>query len=217
MNDSFRTLLSLAMAGMLALPALAEDALSAPDARKQPPLANPPPVSANGDQAVEPADVVDQRAGFTVPTPGKSTPVPTFPPASTRKNDFDDHLKKTAVLPTKSSATPTPKPRSPASKKGDPTVTTIPNPAWGDKVIFRVMTSGPAKARIVVYDRFFNKVADLSGDGQRLFDILWSLKNVSEGLYYYQVEVVDAAAGQTRMLPMQNFAVMKDESPENTR
>ncbi len=74
------------------------------------------------------------------------------------------------------------------------------------------MSKGPAKARVVVYDRFFSKVADLSGEGDRLFDILWSLKNVAEGIYYYQTEVIDAATGQSQILKMQSFAVMRDQT-----
>lgn len=92
-----------------------------------------------------------------------------------------------------------------------PGVTTIPNPARGDKVIFRVMTKGPAKARIVVYDRFFSKVKELDGEGDHLFDLIWSLKKVSEGIYHYQTEVIDTSTGESKILSMQSFAVMKDD------
>lgn len=200
---SFCTFLALGTISTIVPPAFADDALSAPKTNSQPKLENPSPSSVDNDKSIEPADVVDQKAGFIIPTPGKWTSVPTPP--------------FTPAAKSKPTPTPTTKPRTSSLKKGEPTVTTIPNPAWGDKVIFRVMTSGPAKARIVVYDRFFNKVADLSGDGERLFDILWSLKKISEGLYYYQVEVADTVSGQTRMLPMQNFAVMKDETPNGDR
>lgn len=82
-------------------------------------------------------------------------------------------------------------------------------------MIFRVMVKKAAKAQIVVYDRFFNKVTQLSGEGDHLFDILWSLKKVQEGLYYYQTQILDKATGQAQMLPMQSFAVMKDDSADN--
>ncbi len=76
------------------------------------------------------------------------------------------------------------------------------------------MTSGAAKAHIVVYDRFFNKVVELEGEGDQLFDILWSLKTVPQGIYYYQCQIDDTQAGTGKTLPMQNFAVMKDEAPK---
>ncbi len=95
-----------------------------------------------------------------------------------------------------------------------PKVTTIPNPVWGDKVIFRVMTASAAKAHVVIYDRFFNKVDELEGEGDQLFDILWSLKKIPQGIYYYQSQIDDPKAGTSKTLPMQNFAVMKDEQPQ---
>lgn len=88
-------------------------------------------------------------------------------------------------------------------------VTVIPNPAWGTKLSFRVMLPAPSLVRIHIYNRnleFFDKIEK---EGNKVFDILWSLKNVPEGLYYYQVQVVDKKTGKVTMLPQANFAVMK--------
>lgn len=162
----------------------------------------------------EPADVVGQN-GETAPegipssspTPSLRNPSFTVTPSPTPVSKPDIHSKKTSTP----NRTPLPSP-TPAL----PNITTIPNPAYGDKVIFRVMTKDPAKVHIVVYDRFFSKVKELHGEGDRLFDILWSLKKVSQGIYYYQAEITDTATGGSQMLKMQSFAVMKDEmAPEN--
>lgn len=91
------------------------------------------------------------------------------------------------------------------------TVTTIPNPARGKKMSFRVMSAGPCKVRIKIYNRFFDPVAKLEQEGDHLFDIIWSLKNIPEGPYLYQVLVDDKTSGETTKLPQQKFWVMKDE------
>jgi hypothetical protein len=88
-------------------------------------------------------------------------------------------------------------------------VTVIPNPAWGTKLTFRMMLPAPSLVRIRIYNRnleFFDKIEK---EGNKVFDILWSLKNVPEGLYYYQVQVVDQKTGKVTKLPLANFAVMK--------
>jgi len=88
-------------------------------------------------------------------------------------------------------------------------VTVIPNPAWGTKLSFRVMLPAPSLVRIHIYNRnleFFDKIEK---EGNKVFDILWSLKNVPQGLYYYQVQVVNQKTGKVTMLPQANFAVMK--------
>ena len=132
----------------------------------------------------------------TTPTPAiTTTPIPT-PTAG----------KPPTHTPTPNrTASPVPTPKLPA-------ITTIPNPAYGDKVIFRVMTLGPAKVQIVVYDRFFNKVKELQGEGERLFDVLWNFKKIPQGIYYYQAQITDTATGGPQMLKMQSFAVLKDDA-----
>jgi hypothetical protein len=96
--------------------------------------------------------------------------------------------------------------------KSKPKVTVIPNPASGAKLSFRVMAPGPCKVKIRVTNRFFDVVAKLDKEGSALFDIIWSLKNVSEGIYYYQAIIEDKATGQITQLPLQKFVVLK--SPE---
>jgi hypothetical protein len=90
-----------------------------------------------------------------------------------------------------------------------PKVTTIPNPARGNKMTFRIMTAGPAKARIRIYDRFMDPVAEPVKEGNKLFDILWSLKDVPEGIYCYQAQIEDTTTGEITKLPQQKFVVLK--------
>ncbi len=71
------------------------------------------------------------------------------------------------------------------------------------------MTAVPSKVKIRVYNRFFDNVATLSKEGNGLFDILWSLKGVSEGIYHFQAQVEDKTTGQVSQLPIQKFVVMK--------
>ena len=102
----------------------------------------------------------------------------------------------------------TPKPTIVADKSL-PNVTVIPNPARGKKLNFRVMAAGPCKVRIRVNNRFFDVVATIEKEGSALFDILWSLKTVPEGIYYYQAQIEDKATGQITKLPLQKFVVLK--------
>jgi hypothetical protein len=105
---------------------------------------------------------------------------------------------------------------TPISGQSLPKVTVIPNPAYGTKLTFRVMTAEPSLVRIRIFNRFFDRVDKLEQEGEHLFDILWSLKNVPEGIYYYQVQIVDKASGQFTKLPLQRFEVMKEENPSET-
>ncbi len=191
-----------------------EDALSVPQTNTQPKLILPRASSPdNPVTESEPADVVEQNGEFApMVTPSvsqnvsrptfTSTPTPTSVKTPTFTPTPDKHLKKTTI------------PNGTVTPAFQPVrVTTIPNPAYGDKVIFRVMTQSPATARIVVYDRFFSKVTELQGAGDRLFDILWGLTKVPEGIYYYQVQVTNSGTGESQILHMQSFAVMKDEEP----
>jgi hypothetical protein len=95
------------------------------------------------------------------------------------------------------------------AKVDKPDVTVIPNPAWGAKLSFRVMVPQPALVRIRVYDHSLEPFDKIEQEGEKVFDILWSLKNVPQGLYYYQVQIVDQASGNITKLPLTNFAVMK--------
>jgi len=136
---------------------------------------------------------------------------------------------KTATPSVKTTATPLPalklreagnKPTPSATKKVDlklPRITVIPNPARGTKVTFRVMTPDPVKVRLKVYNRFYDSVAELEGEGDHLFDILWSLKGVPEGPYSFAAQVIDQTTGQFTTLPLQKFTVEKDETPPDTQ
>lgn len=90
-----------------------------------------------------------------------------------------------------------------------PDVTVIPNPAWGAKLSFRVMLPSSSLVRIRIYNHNLEFFAKIEKVGNKVFDILWSLKHVPEGLYYYQVQVVDQNTGKITKLPLANFAVMK--------
>ncbi|HTC21571.1 MAG TPA: hypothetical protein VK859_12030 [bacterium] len=199
-----------------ALPVLADqDALSPPMPEASPHLSLPkaPPPKTPTKVKVHKSPPKKTKAKkiptvITTPTP-ISTATPT--PTATATPVFTATPDKSLKVP---APTPTPKPVQHGAVKGQlPQVTTIPNPVWGDKVIFRVMSSSTAKAHIVIYDRFFNKVDELEGEGDQLFDILWSLQKIPQGIYYYQSQIDDTQAGTSKTLPMQNFAVMKDEAP----
>lgn len=135
-----------------------------------------------------------------------TTPIPTETPSPTPVRDKNQ--KKTPIPANSSTPTVSPTPNIKL-----PWVTTIPNPAWGDKVIFRIIVKGSARAHIVIYDRFFSKIKELDGEGTHLFDILWSLKKIPQGIYHYQTQLTDTESGESQILHMQSFAVMRDENP----
>jgi hypothetical protein len=206
----------LAVMTALALPVLADqDALSPPVPEASPHLSLPkaPPQKIQTTVKVHKSaqkKTKTKKIPTVIATP---TPISTATPTLTAMTTpvFTATPDKSVKAPT---PTPTPKPLQHGAVKGQlPQVTTIPNPVWGDKVIFRVMSSSTAKAHIVIYDRFFNKVDELEGEGDQLFDILWSLQKIPQGIYYYQSQIDDTQAGTSKTLPMQNFAVMKDEAP----
>lgn len=142
----------------------------------------------------------------------KATPTPSAVPTGTAT--ATSSLTPTPTVMGKAIPTSTLTPRPVAKAVPGtalPKITTFPNPARGDKLIFRVMTLGPSRAHIVVYDRFFNKVVQLEGEGDRLYDILWNIKKVPEGVYHFQTQVEDGTTGAFEKLPLQNFAVEKDD------
>ena len=142
------------------------------------------------------------------------TPIPTEVPSLTPT----PQPKETPTATSTRTATMVPTPRMTATpgKKPDPhapRITVIPNPARGTKVTFRVTCIAPVEVRLKVYNRFFDTVVELEGEGDHLFDILWSLKDVPEGPYSFQAQIVDKATGQFGTLPLQKFTVEKDETP----
>ena len=206
------------LAGLIvfALPAFADvDALSGPVTDSTPHLSIPKPLPQKTKTPVKKKKITQKKLK-TKPAPTATvTPTPTFTASPT--TTITPTVMATPDKTSKKSPSPTPTPKPIAHGNGKaslPKVTTIPNPVWGDKVIFRIMTTSTANAHIVIYDRFFNKVDELEGEGDQLFDILWSLKKIPEGIYYYQSQIDDSHAGTSKTLPMQNFAVMKDEAPQ---
>lgn len=194
-------------------PALSEeDALSPPPPETGLHLARPaaPPDSSREKfEVVQPtagADAVENTASADASV-DEATPSATATemdplPAPTSTPPPDKHSPKAKGKP---SETPTPR-----AKPTLPWVTTIPNPARGTKVDFRIMTQGPATAHIVIYNRFLDRIDKLEAKGDHLFDALWSLKHIPEGLYYYQVQIDDGTSGQSQVLPIQKFAVLKN-------
>jgi hypothetical protein len=92
-----------------------------------------------------------------------------------------------------------------------PQVTTIPNPAWGKKMTFRIMAENAVDVRIRIYNRNLDPVDELKKSGLRYFDILWNLTLIPEGLYYYQTQIVDKVSGEIKNIPVQKFVVLKKE------
>ena len=74
------------------------------------------------------------------------------------------------------------------------------------------MTQGPSQVQIIIYDRLFNKVKELGGNGESLFDIIWDLKKIPEGIYYYQTRIVDTGSGKSQILKMQSFVILNDKN-----
>jgi|GEM_PF-2688062 len=211
--SNLRLFLILFVIGGASLAIADEDALSVPTADTTPHIAIPkPPSKPNNTIRAKKVTKANKKKNKTTRIPKESTqdshnftatPIATSTAAIT--------LNKNVTL------LPNPTPRSTLTdkeKKNLPRVTIIPNPAYGDRVIFRVMANGPAKAHIVVYDRFFNKMDQLEGEGDNLFDIIWSLKKIPEGIYYFQTLIDNKTDGSSQKIAPQNFAVEKDEEPK---
>lgn len=144
------------------------------------------------------------------------TPLATFNASSTPKQTIS-YTATPVITATRTmtvTATSSPKPTDGfhfdlSSKIEQADVTVIPNPAWGAKLSFRVILPALSLVRIRIYDHNLEAFGKIEKVGDKVFDILWSLKDVPEGLYYYQVQVVDQETGKITKLPLNNFAVMK--------
>lgn len=99
------------------------------------------------------------------------------------------------------------------SQKPVVSVTVIPNPVRGKKVNFRVISDRAIKVRIRVYDRFLDTVTEFEKEGDKLFDALWNLKKIPEGIYYYQVQVTDLKTGEVTPISVQKFVILKEVKP----
>ena len=131
-----------------------------------------------------------QTAPMDTPTPVEWTPTATPTAIST------------AATPT-ATAVGTPEWEAPGVGNS---VTVVPSP-WGDKLTFRVMVSNNSDVKIRIYDHFYSPVTELEKKGSSWFDILWKLKEVPDGFYYYETEVDDLDTGLVSNLPPQKFVV----------
>jgi hypothetical protein len=92
-------------------------------------------------------------------------------------------------------------------------VSILSDPVRGNKAIFRVVVHGKGRALIRIYDKTYTKVTQLEGEGDGLFDILWTLKKVPEGIYHFQSQVI-LGTGEVVTPDLQNFTIEKDiETP----
>ncbi len=171
-----------------------------PDTRKITDIGPVPKVTSN------PIELIGSDTPTVVETPTE-TPVETATPTVVIKKG----KKGPTPSPTPSvTSTPTDSfvfAHTPTIK--DANVTVIPNPARGKKLTFRIMVPAPSNVFIRVYDSQFDLFDEIKKSGDQLFDVLWSLKKVDEGMYYYQVQVEDQATGKITKLPMKKFAVIK--------
>ncbi len=78
---------------------------------------------------------------------------------------------------------------------------------------FRVLTDRAVKVRIRVYNRFLDTVVEFEKEGDKLFDVLWPLRKIPEGIYYYQVQVTDTKTGTITSLSVQKFVILKASKP----
>ncbi|HVZ80925.1 MAG TPA: hypothetical protein VHE12_09015 [bacterium] len=163
--------------------------------------------------------------------PGEAASVKRSPKPRNRKKIVRDKPSKTPTPSPSPTATgtpgptvtpgtdPAPSPTRPMDAEGEGAeglarVFILSDPVRGKKAIFRIVAKGPAKALVRIYDRTFNKVADLQGEGTDLFDILWMLKKVPEGIYHFQSQVI-LGTGEVVTPELQDFTVEKEVEPSN--
>ena len=96
--------------------------------------------------------------------------------------------------------TPTPPAAAPDS------VALVPNPL-GDKITFRATTALPSIVKISIHDHFYAPVTVLQKKGTGCFDVLWKVRKVPDGIYYYDSEIQDVKSGSVLKLPMQKVIV----------
>jgi hypothetical protein len=87
-------------------------------------------------------------------------------------------------------------------------ITVVPNPL-GNEITFRTLVASPALVKISVYDHFFAPVTVLQAKGNGCFDVLWKLKKVQEGIYYFKSQVKDVQSGLVSKMPVQKVVVTK--------
>jgi len=148
------------------------------------------------------------------PFGGVSLPIPTLPPLP-----MEGLLGGSAVLsPTPDAAEA---PDAPEAAEGEPTpvepdFSVFPNPALGAKVTFRFQSPLLWKFQVGLYDHFGEPVTVLTSEGKNLLDVIWSLDQVPEGLYYYRALAVHPDSQTVHKYPVGKLAVEKDPTPTPT-
>lgn len=175
----------------------------------------------------EPSGAPGPIKDLGTPTPFSVPNKKSVKPRNRNKIVRNKPTKTATPLPTPTvTSTPEPTPVSDDPQAATPTlsgptqdlgdlaqVSILSDPVRGKKAIFRVVAKGKAKALVRIYDRTYTKVAELEGQGEDLFDILWTLKKVPEGIYHFQSQVI-LATGDVVTPGIQNFTVEKDmETP----
>ena len=88
------------------------------------------------------------------------------------------------------------------------TITLVPNPL-GNEITFRALVAGPSSLKISIYDHFYAPVTVLAAKGNGCFDVLWKLKKVRDGIYYFEPQIKDVKSGAISKLPVQKVIVTK--------
>jgi hypothetical protein len=94
-----------------------------------------------------------------------------------------------------------------------PDMSVFPNPARGLKATFRFQSPENFQYQINVFNRFGESTTLLNGEGKDLVDVVWSLEQVPEGIYYYSVMAVHPLTGTVQKIPVGRLVVEKDPEP----
>jgi len=94
-----------------------------------------------------------------------------------------------------------------------PDLSVFPNPARGLKATFRFQSPEHFQYQINVFNRFGESTTLLNGEGKDLVDVVWSLEQVPEGIYYYSVLAVHPLTGTVQKIPVGRLVVEKDPEP----
>src|ERR1700722_18296901 len=97
---------------------------------------------------------------------------------------------------------------TPLSTPAPGSITVVPNPL-GNEITFRALVAGPSSIKISVYDHFYAPVTVLHAKGTGCFDVLWKLKRVQDGIYYFESQIVDVKSKLVSKLPVQKVVVTK--------
>lgn len=166
-------------------------------------IRTPIPFSFSGNKENKPRNrkKIQRNRMLKTPTPSPvPSPIVLSVPTATPTPDLLD-------TPT-SGVKPTPTPDGKLAQ-----VSILSDPVRGNKAIFRVVAHGKGRALIRVYDKTYAKVTQLEGEGDGLFDILWTLKKVPEGIYHFQSQVI-LGTGEVVTPDLQSFTIEKDiETP----